>query len=108
MKRAVEAYVYQDYLNMGTIRIQKTRPELFHYVVKTYCKNKADYLEIVKLYHVFLEEHGLAGDEKLMINPRTYVNKIARCDYALWIWPRSIRCYNILNETMNCSYLKST
>lgn len=95
IKRAVEAYVYQDYLNVGTIRIQKTRPELFRYVVKTYCKNKTDYSEVVKLYHVFLEEHGLAGNEKLMINSRTYENKIAKCDYALWIWPRSIRYYNI-------------
>lgn len=97
VKRSVEAYVYRDYLNIDGFRVQKTRPELFRYVVKTYCKDKRTFAETVEIYHKFLDAHGLSGIDNLQMNSRSYENRIAErdCDYALANFHHGLRYYNV-------------
>lgn len=97
-RRFAEAYVYRHYLTIDGIRISKIRADLFQYVVKTTCKDKKPFPEVLSLYSQFLEDHGLADDEKLHVETRTYENKLAKCDYVLWNQNHSLRYYNIANR----------
>ena len=93
--RSAEAYIYRDYLSVDGLRIQKTRPELFRYVVKRYCRDKQSFPDVLAMYDQFLADHGLSDNPKLVVESRSYENKMAKCDYVLWSHHRHMRYYNI-------------
>lgn len=95
IKRRVEQLVYQDFILEDGVRLPKIRTELFRHVVKTVCREKTEYEVLLAAYEGLLERHGLSGDEKLIVDPRTYENRLLSCDYALWNLNRTLRYYNI-------------
>lgn len=97
-KKRAEGIIYKDYITVDTGRIPKSRPEVFDYVVKTFCKDITPYSEVIELYNLFLEEHNLSGDPKLEIEFRTYENKAAISNNVLWNVHRNMRYYNIFSR----------
>lgn len=97
-KKRAEGIIYKDYITVDTGRIPKSRPEVFDYIVKTFCKDVTPYSEVIELYNLFLEEHNLSGDPKLEIEFRTYENKAAISNNVLWNMHRNMRYYNIFSR----------
>ena len=98
MRRQIERAVYKQFVIINGVRILKKRPELVRYVVSRFCREQTDYQDFLSYYEMFLEDHGLAEKEDLIIDSRTYENKLNACDYVLWAHGKRLRYYPIADH----------
>lgn len=98
-KRKIEKAVYKQYVLINGVRIKKQRTELVKYYVRSYCKELVQYDDFIKSYKEFLIQYNL--DESLMIEERTYENRLQEIDYVLWQYGKQFRYYNIVNMEMD-------
>lgn len=95
VKKCVEKAIYKNYITLDGIHIEKKRPQLVHYYVRTYCKEKIQYEEFKKQYNDFVANHDLEKED-LLLESRTYENHLSSCNYVLWNQWSIFRYYNIL------------
>lgn len=95
MRKQLEKAVYKNYIMLDGTYIKRIRPNLVRYVVKNFCKDLTKYDDFHQLYHMQLEEWGLAEEESLRLDSRAYENHLNAADYVLWNQWRSFRYYNI-------------
>lgn len=96
MRRGIEKAAYKNYIYLDGVRVPKQRPELVQYYIRQYCAEQTNYTDFEKGYHSFLEQIGLAGDQGLTLNSRTYENRFAEDNRSvLWRKGRSFRYYEI-------------
>lgn len=98
MRRQIERAVYKQFVTVDGVRILKRRPELVRYVVSRFCREQTVYHDFLSYYEMFLEDHGLAEKEDLIIDRRTYENKLNACDYVLWSFGKRLRYYLIADH----------
>lgn len=98
MRRQIERAVYKQFVTVDGGRVLKRRPELVKYVVSRYCREQTDYADFLSYYEMFLEDHGLADREDLVVERRTYENKLNACDYVLWAHGKRLRYYPITDN----------
>ena len=98
MRRQIERAVYKQFVTVDGGRVLKRRPELVKYVVSRYCREQTDYADFLSYYEMFLEDHSLADREDLVIESRTYENKLNACDYVLWAHGKRLRYYPIADN----------
>lgn len=98
MRRQIERAVYKQFVVIDGVRILKKRPDLVRYVVSRFCREQTDYQDFLSYYEMFLEDHGLAEKEDLIIDSRTYENKLNACDYVLWAHGKRLRYYPIADH----------
>ena len=53
------------------------------------------YDDFSEMYHIWLDDLGLAENEKLRLDARTYENHLGESNYTLWHHGRSFRYYDI-------------
>lgn len=95
IRKCAEKAVYKDYITVGFGRVKKTRPDISDYIIKTFCAEETSMDEFVDLYNMFLEDYDLDNDEKLLINKRTYGNRLSESNIVLWILGGKFRYYDI-------------
>lgn len=95
LRRRAERVIYKDFIVLDGVRVRKNKSEIFGFIVKKYCKDKMAYSDVLELYYKLIEETGLTDIQKLMIDPRSYENKLQDCSYALWTRNHTLRYYNI-------------
>ena len=98
MRRQIERAAYKQFVVIDGVRILKKRPDLVRYVVSRFCREQTDYQDFLSYYEMFLEDHGLAEKEDLIIDSRTYENKLNACDYVLWAHGKRLRYYPIADH----------
>ncbi len=96
LRRGAEKAAYRNYLHLDGVRVKKTRPDLVHYYIRRYCKEKTGYAEFEAGYHSFLEQQGLGDDPSLTLNSRTYESRFAEDNRSvLWSRGKQLRYYEI-------------
>lgn len=98
IRKQCERVIYRDYVTVDGVRVKRDRPSLCHYFVRTYCTEITAYDDFMLVYHEWLEELGLHENESLVIEARTYENKLNGADYVLWNQWRRFRYYNIASR----------
>lgn len=101
MRRQIERAVYKQFVVIDGVRILKKRPNLVRYVVSRFCREQTGYQDFLSYYEMFLEDHGLAEKDDLIIDSRTYENKLNTCDYVLWAHGKRLRYYPIADHDYN-------
>ena len=94
-KRRAEHIIYKDFIILDGMRVRKNKSDIFGYIVKKHCKEKSTYEDVLSFYYRLLEEKNLTDNPKLVIEPRSYENKLQLCNYALWNRNHSLRYYDI-------------
>lgn len=96
LRRRAEDVVYRQFVLVDGVRVEKTRPALAEYAVRSRCRELTGMDEFLERYRAMLEELGLADDGRLAIEERrTYENRLNNCDYVLWNQWRRFRYYPI-------------
>lgn len=95
LRKQCERIVFKDYLTLDGIRVKKERAALCRHFVKQRCFALTAYDDFMQQYHEFLAELGLQDQQSLIIESRTYENKLNGADYVLWNQWRRFRYYNI-------------
>lgn len=95
IRKNAEKVIYRNYVNVGDERIKCNRPELVNYVVRTYCREDTDFETFVEFYNMFLEDYNLEKNEKVILNNRTYENRLSESRIVLWKQWKKFRYYKI-------------
>lgn len=94
-RRKAERAIYKKYVTIDGVRVEKLRPAMARYVVQTYCKELTSMDTFMEHYQALLERLGLAQEETLHIESRTYETTFSQCDYVLWNQWHRFRYYAI-------------
>lgn len=94
IRKCAEKAVYKDYIHVGDERVRIARTDLSDFVIKTYCIEETSLDEFIDLYNMLLEDYEL-NNEKLVINKRTYGNRLAESNIVLWSHGSKFRYYDI-------------
>jgi DNA-directed RNA polymerase, alpha subunit/40 kD subunit len=94
-RKSAEKIVYRNYISAGDERIKCNRPELVNYVVRTYCREDTDFESFIEFYNMFIEDYNLEKNEKVILNNRTYENKLPESRNVLWKQWKKFRYYKI-------------
>ena len=95
LRKAVERVVYKNYVTLDGVRVKRDRSELVRHIIRTRCRTLTKYDDFVIMYRNVVEDLGLAGEERLALEPRTYENKLNGSRFVLWNQWRRFRYYNI-------------
>lgn len=98
IRRQCEPVIYHDYITIDGDRVKRDRPSLCHYFVRTCCTELTEYDDFLLVYHEWLAELGLQGNDALTIDAKSYTNKLNNADYVLWNQWRRFRYYNIASR----------
>ena len=97
-KKCIQKILDKDVIVIGGTRIFKRKNQLADYIVKTHCIERTRFSDFEKYYQEFVEENGLNAED-YMINYRTYSNRLAESNIALWNYDgKSFRYYDILSR----------
>lgn len=114
-RKKAERAIYKHYISVDGMRVKMTRSDLVKHFVKNYCKELTVYDVFFQKYHEWLEELGIGDNPTLLIESRTYENKLNQCNYVLWSQWGSFRYYNIsehdfeeLLSTLNLEQYENT
>jgi len=94
-KKVIVKRVAQKYIVIGSEQVYKNRPEIFDYVVRTYFQDEASFDEFIEVYNMVLDDYGLSSDNKLIIDGRSYENRLTESNKILWKQGRRFRYYDI-------------
>lgn len=94
-RKKAERAIYKQYVSTDGVRVKMTRPDLVKHYIKINCKNLTKFDDFVSEYNLWLDSLGIGDDSSLLIEARTYENKLNQCDYVLWNQWQSFRYYNI-------------
>lgn len=115
MRKKVEKAVFKQYIMVDGIRIKMYRPTLVKHFVKNNCRDLTRYDDFVVAYQLWLESLGIGSNPALVLESRTYENKLNHCDYVLWNQWRSFRYYSLtehdyteLLSTLNIEQYENT
>ena len=104
---SAERATYKNYVLLDNRYIQKSKASLFEYIVYSFAQECIRFDDLVALYYDLLSDLNLSDNEKFKIT-RSYENRAAESMHILWIYPKSLRYYNIdsydytdLLETLN-------
>lgn len=95
LRRRAERAIYKQYVTLDGVRVRKQRSALVKHFIKTYCRELTTYDDFFQKYHEWLNAIGLGDDVALIIESRSYENKLNRCNYVLWNQWKRFRYYNI-------------
>ena len=95
LRKAVERVVYKNYVTMDGVRVRRDRGEFVRHIIRTRCRTLTKYDDFVIMYRNVVEDLGLAGEERLALEPRTYENRLNGSRFVLWNQWRRFRYYNI-------------
>lgn len=95
LRRRAEKAIYKQYVTLDGIRVRKQRPALVKHFIKTYCRELTTYDDFFQKYHEWLNAIGLGDNVALILESRSYENKLNLCDYVLWNQWKRFRYYNI-------------
>ena len=98
LRKQCERVLYRDYVTLNGVRVKLDRPSLCHYFVRSYCTEITEFDDFLLRYHEWLAELGLQDNSNLVIEARTYENKLNGADYVLWNQWRRFRYYNIASR----------
>jgi len=115
LRRKAEKAIYKQYVAIDGVRVRKQRPALVKHYIKTYCRELTTYDDFFQKYHEWLNAIGLGDNIALILESRSYENKLNLCNYVLWNQWRSFRYYNIpeqdfedLLSTLNLEQFEDT
>jgi hypothetical protein len=95
IRRGAEKVAFKNYLFIGNERVYKSRANIANYILRTYFQEEALFDEFVEKYTEVIDQLGLSTDEKYILNPRTYINRLSDLDHVLWKQGRRFRYYDI-------------
>ena len=98
LRRKAEKAIYKQYVAIDGVRVRKQRPALVKHYIKTYCRELTTYDDFFQKYHEWLNAIGLGDNIALILESRSYENKLNLCNYVLWNQWRSFRYYNISEQ----------
>lgn len=87
--------VFSDFVIVDGKRLEKTKSVLSAYIIKKYCRTLTSMGDFLNQYYSLLASLGIKEDQDLVIDERTYANKLNASNYVLWNQWRSFRYYNI-------------
>ncbi len=98
-KKRIEAAIYRQYISLDGIRVERSRQALVMHYIKTVCTQKTEYSEFVQAYNSWIDNIGLADNEKLhILIPATMANTLSESDTVLWSRGNKFRYYNIFSK----------
>lgn len=98
LRKQCERVLYRDYVMLNGVRVKRDRPSLCHYFVRSYCTEITEFDDFLIRYHEWLAELGLQDNSNLVIEAKTYENKLNGANYVLWNQWRRFRYYNIASR----------
>lgn len=98
LKKKFENATYSSFVLVDGKRLKKNKSVLTAYVVKQKCLDLTSMEQYLAYYYAFLEELGIKDDPNLVIDERSYANKLNTSKYTLWNQWRSFRYYNIASR----------
>ena len=97
-EKVIEKRIAKKNVIIGEEKIYKSRAEIFDYIVRTYFHDEGSFDEFIEVYNMVLEDFGLVGDKNLIIDGRSYENRLIDSDKILWKRGRRFRYYDIENR----------
>nr|AGS53412.1 hypothetical protein [uncultured bacterium contig00025] len=94
LREGAERAVNKDHFIINGIRVLKQRPALADYVARTYFQDEAFFDDFVISYNNVLQDLGLVGDSRFMLNSSTYQNRISEAENILWKYQGRFRYYD--------------
>lgn len=95
LRRRAEKAIYKQYITLDGVRVRKQRPALVKHYIKTYCRELTTYDDFFQKYHEWLNAIGLGDNIALILESRSYENKLNQCNYVLWNQWKRFRYYSI-------------
>lgn len=95
LRRRAERAVYKNDVFIDGVRLHRDRQTLVRHAVRRYCTEQTRFETFLGQYQEMLDALELGDDPKLVISARTYENHFLNCDYALWVYPKTLRAYPI-------------
>ena len=95
IRRAAEKYNYRKCIFVGNSYIPKRRADIADYIVRSQCQDVMHFNDFEKLYNDLLKHNNLENEESLLVNTRTYLNRIADSRFVLWKYGKRFRYYPI-------------
>ena len=106
-RRKAERVIFQNYVTLDGVRVEKTSPALANYVLRAMCRESTSIEEFMERYMNLLDSIGEAHNPSLHIEKAYYQNRLSTSELFLWsrgyrfrYYPIPERDYEHLFETL--------